>query len=125
MALTAHILPLALLLQTADTSIAGAFPAGESNYMGMLFRMLLSLAAICVFIYFVGRYLMPRLFGMRTPGAGELTMIDQVPIGAGRAVCIVRAVGKYYLIGVAEKGVDLIAELDADEVRSRYKGETN
>ena len=122
--MNAPVLSFALLLQGVD-SLTATFPAAESDYMGMLFRMLLSLAAICVFIWFIGRYLMPRLFGMRAPGTGNLTLVDQTAIGAGRAVCIVRAVGRYYLIGVAEKGVDLIAELDADEVRSRYKGEAN
>ncbi len=98
----------------------GELPGGEGNYLGLLFRMIFYLALICGAIYMAMRYLMPKIFRWRMPGGSAMAVVDRIPVGTGKTVCVVRAVGRYYLIGVADGSVRMLTELDEKEVTAHY-----
>ena len=111
---------IAVLLQTGASLPGGGAPEGGESYGFLLLKMVFYLALICLAIYAVRRFVMPRFFRWRRPGGGEMTVIDRISIGAGRSVCVIRAVGRYYLVGVSDGGVRMMKELDENEVFVHY-----
>ena len=73
-------------------------PGTGSGYFSLLLRTLLYLLAI--------------------------TAIDRLPLGGHKSVCVLRAAGRYYLVGVTDSQVRLLTELDPQEVESRYPDKT-
>jgi len=115
------LIGFALWLQTNTAPAAnGELPVGDTGYAMLLFRMILYLALICGAIWLVLRYLMPRVFRWRMPAGGAMTVVDRIPVGSGKTICVVRAVGRYYLIGVADSSVRLLTELDDKDVAAHY-----
>lgn len=113
-------LSFAFWLQTNTPAAEGELPVGEGNYAALLLRMVFYLALICGAIWLALRYLMPKVFRWRMPGGSAMTVVDRIPVGTGKTVCVVRAVGRYYLIGVAEGSVRLLKELDEKDVATHY-----
>ncbi len=113
--------PMVALLLQADIPLPdGGVPATGESYGFLLLRMVFYLALICLAIYAVLRFVMPRFFRWRMPGGGAMTVIDRISIGAGRTVCVIRAVGRYYLVGVSDGGVRMMKELDEKDVFAHY-----
>ncbi len=108
-----------MLLQTGAAG-GEAIPLGDGGYASALFRMIFYLALICGVIYVALRFLMPRLFRWRMPGAGPMRIVDQLQLGSGKSIGLVKAVGRYYLISIAEGNVRLLKELEASEVEELY-----
>jgi len=116
------IAPALLLWQNAlpDSGLSGNPITGGESYFWLLLQMILYLGIICLVVVLLLRWLLPRLNRWRLPSKGPMALIDQIPLGGGKSVCIVKSVGKYYLLGVAEGGVCLITELDAGQVEEHY-----
>lgn len=70
---------------------------------------LVLIVAILVLTYFASRWYARR---MGAGGAGRhIRIIDRAPVGARASVAIVRVEDKHYLIGIGDKGVDMLCEL--------------
>lgn len=95
-------------------------PGIGSGYFSLLLRTLFYLLAISVLVYVALRWVGPRLFRWNFSPHGSMAVLDRLPLGGHKSVCVVRAVGRYYLIGVTDSQVRLLTELDAQEVESRY-----
>lgn len=119
-------LVLAGLLQTTtgvdSMAVESLFP--ETNYWTLLFRGFLALALIIAALYASARWILPRFVNWRVGSSEGMAVIDRLPLGGGRAVCVTRAVGRYYLVGVSEGQVRLLAELEESEVQAHYPNAT-
>jgi flagellar biogenesis protein FliO len=90
------------------------------NYVWAFVRMVVYLALVCLVMYAVVRWLLPRLHRWRYPGRGDMMLIDQIPLGGAKSICLIKAVGRYYLVGIGGESIHLISELDPGEVEARY-----
>ncbi|WP_024293635.1 flagellar biosynthetic protein FliO [Lacrimispora indolis] len=53
--------------------------------------------------------------GMKRGGTC-MQMLDRLPLGQDKAVAVIRAGSRYYLIGIASSQITLLAELSEEEV---------
>jgi flagellar biogenesis protein FliO len=90
------------------------------GYFTLLLRTLLYLLAISLLIYVVLKWVVPRLFRWNFPASSSMAVIDRLPIGGHKSVCVMRAVGRYYLVGVTDSQVRLLSELDPRDVEANY-----
>jgi flagellar biogenesis protein FliO len=75
-------------------------------------RLVLSLALI------VGAMLALTWFGKRSRGGpnGLFTVHARLPIAKGASLAVIQVGDRFFLVGVGEKGIDLISELDGQDV---------
>ncbi|MEZ4652063.1 MAG: flagellar biosynthetic protein FliO [Candidatus Eisenbacteria bacterium] len=90
------------------------------GYFTLLLRTLLYLVAISLLIYVALKWVFPRVFRWNFPGSSSMAVIDRLPMGAHKSVCVVRAAGRYYLVGVTDAQIQLLTELDPQEVEANY-----
>ena len=90
------------------------------GYWGLVLRAFLSLGAILAILYLSVRLILPRLVRWRVGANTTMTMIDRLQLGGARSICVVRAAGKYYLVGVSDGSVQLLSELTESEVEIHY-----
>jgi flagellar biogenesis protein FliO len=98
-----------------------ASPEGAMGYGWMLLRMVLALGGVSLLAYLVLRLLGRRLgaSGAWSGTQGPLKVVARQPLDGRRAVFIVEAAGRCFLIGVGEGGPPAsLAELDSEAVRS-------
>lgn len=95
-------------------------PPVAGGYLELMLRMLFYLALVCGVLWFGARWVLPRLYKQRFGPSRRMGMIDQVVLGTGRSVCLLKVVDRYFLVGVAEGGVRLMSELSAVEVEAAY-----
>jgi flagellar biosynthetic protein FliO len=72
-----------------------------------------SLALVCLLAYLALRWLAKRGVGQ---GAGPLRVVARCPLEPRRSVYMIEAAGRYFLVGVGEGPMALLAELDASAV---------
>jgi flagellar biogenesis protein FliO len=110
------------LAQSLADSLSGRPPdlgVGD-GYFTLLLRTLLYLVAISLLVYVVLKWVVPRVFRWSFPGSSSMVVIDRLPMGGHKSVCVVRAAGRYYLVGVTDAQVRLLTELDPQEVEANY-----
>lgn len=92
-------------------------PSEETSVAWQLGRMLFSLAVVIGLIFLLVRIALPRLMRWRTPLAGSsLRVLDRVQLDQRHAVLLIEVYGsQHYLVGTGERGVALIARVDAHE----------
>lgn len=105
----------ALRNQSAIDSLRAQIPSGMGDVdpLGMLVQTVIYLALVAVVLYVGLRWGLPRLLGKRMVGKGSLELVEQLPLGGNRSVCVVRVEGRKYLLGVTDHGIrtlDLIDE---------------
>jgi flagellar biogenesis protein FliO len=109
------------LAQSIDSlGSASPDPGVGGGYLTLLLRTLLYLVAISLIIYAALRWVVPRVFRWDFRARGSLAVIDRLSMGGHKSVCVMRAVGRYYLIGVTDSQVRLLTELDPQEVEANY-----
>jgi flagellar biosynthetic protein FliO len=108
--------------QAAVDTLAGGVPSawGDTNYPVLLGKTVLYLALLSFGLYAFLKWVFPRLFGSRGIGGSSMKMVDRLPIGGNRSVCIVKAGRKHYLIGVTDGQIQLLSELGDEDVESYY-----
>ena len=99
-------------------------PGTGSGYFSLLLRTLLYLLAITVLVYVALKWVAPRLFRWNFTAGGSMAVIDRLPLGGHKSVCVLRAAGRYYLVPGTDSHVRLLTELDPQEVESRYPDKT-
>lgn len=80
-----------------------------------ILSMLVAFAGILVLAYFTTRLMGKRLPG-GSPCAGQMKVLDRLPLGQDKALLIVQVAGRTLLLGVAAHAVSLLCTLDAGEI---------
>lgn len=80
---------------------------------GLLAAVLLVLAGAWVFTRWAGKNLGGGFIGLG--GSGHIEVLDRTNLDRDRAILLVRAGGRYLLLGSAPGGLTLLAELTAEE----------
>lgn len=84
--------------------------AGEVQSLVLqLVEVCLLFAAVLALAYYTTRYV-----GRRFPGLGvrHMRLIEQLPLGPKRAVCLVRVAGRVLVIGATDAQVTLLQSID-------------
>ncbi len=86
-----------------------------TSYADSLTRMLWVLAIMVVLLFAAGRFL-PRFLGQRFPLAsrGLIKVIERRPLEPRRSLCLVQVVDQFYLLGVTDQRIDVLAGGDFD-----------
>lgn len=84
--------------------------ASVLTVFGGLLMFLLVVVAAWACTRFVGR----RFSAGAGAGSGRLRVVERVALGPDRALVLVRAGGRVFLVGSAPQQLTLLAELDAD-----------
>jgi flagellar biosynthetic protein FliO len=99
-----------------DASPLGANPDLPS-FGGLLLKTVLALAIVVVLAWVLLRWGLKRL----VPGARgdeRMRVLARLPLDGRRQVVLVKAYGKYLLLGVGDGAINLLRELTGDEVRA-------
>ncbi|HEX8247081.1 MAG TPA: flagellar biosynthetic protein FliO [Pyrinomonadaceae bacterium] len=83
------------------------------NFLWMLVQTVMALAFVCGLAYLIFRVIMPRLSGGFSSG-NMVRVIDRVGLEARKNLYVIEVTGRFLLIAASESGVELIAELDAE-----------
>lgn len=84
----------------------------------MLSGMLTAIGTLCIvalIIYF--SYVAAKLVAKGSFKAGHsryMRMVDQLSVGQNRAVSVIQVGDRYFLVGIAEKEIDMLAELEEE-----------
>lgn len=79
---------------------------------GTLWQTLLALLLTCALAWLALRLLRASAgFSLRVPRGQALGLLARLPLGEGHTVYLVRAAGRYLLVGGAGGGLSLLAEL--------------
>jgi flagellar protein FliO/FliZ len=96
---------------------AQTVPEAPSGYGWLLLRSLLALAAVCLLVYVVLRFLSRRVPGTAT-GTPLMRIVARLPLEPRRSLYLVEVAGRYLLVGLGENGSPAtLAEIDAATVK--------
>ena len=90
---------------------SGALP----GFGGSLAISLVSLGVVCLIAYLALKFLSRR--GVGRPN-GPITLVARCPLEPRRALYVVEAAGRCFLIGVGDGPMTMLAELGAAEVKA-------
>lgn len=83
--------------------------------MAYLISLVAVFAFVVVMAYFASRFLSGRFQQQAASSGGRI--LENLPLGPHKSVCVVEIGGKVVLLGVTEQQVSLLAEIeDADEI---------
>ncbi len=86
----------------------------QAFYDGMtVVGSLVIMVAVIAATYYLSRWYAGKMG--RSVSGRHVKVVDRVILGPGSAVCILEAGGKYYLVGVSDKNIQLICELEGFE----------
>jgi len=95
------------ILVSPETLTVGRSPLVTAGY---IFQLIISLAIVIGFIFFVARYLLPKL---QLPSQSSIIQIkDRVGIEPQVSAYVISAYGKSYLVVVSNKSVALIDKIE-------------
>ncbi len=84
----------------------------------MLGGMLTAVGTLCIVVLIIYlSYVAAKLVAKGSVRAGRsqyMRMVDQLPVGQSRAVSIVQVGDRYFLLGMAEKEMHMLAELEEE-----------
>lgn len=84
----------------------------------MLEGMLTAIGTLCIVVIVIYLSYLAAKFISRNPIRGGrsryMRMIDQMPVGQSRAVSVIQVGDRYFLLGIAEKQVSMLAELEEE-----------
>ena len=97
-----------MLVVLAAIADSAADLSPSTGFGASLFRMTLSLLAVCALAV-----LLLRLLKRRLPAAGSsLRIVDRLSLEPRRTLYVVEAAGRYLLVGVGDGAMTMLAELD-------------
>ena len=77
-----------------------------------LFRAVLTVAIVLLLAYWCSRLLARQW--VRGSGSANLQIIEQIQIGQNQRLLLLKAGKTYYLIGVCQSGVQMLAEVEGE-----------
>ena len=96
-----------------DTEVAPK-PAAVSWWSTLAY--LVSLVAVFALVvglaYFTAKFVGSR-FNARSSGGGRV--LENLPLGPNRSVCVIKIAGRVFLLGVTEHNITLLSEITDDE----------
>ncbi len=105
----------------AAAASAGGYLAGYENTdpkptsmswwstLAYIISLLIVFAFVVVMAYFASRFLSGR-FGNTVSASGG-RILDHLPLGPNRSVCVVELAGRFLMLGVCEGGISLLGEI--------------
>jgi flagellar biosynthetic protein FliO len=110
-----NFLPILTTVLEAETTRYGGTGTPDFTQYGILILSLL--AAIAFLAWAFKRFLGGSL--LRKADARALQICDVLPLGTKQKLCVVRCYDRSFFLGVSDRQVDLIAELDAAAIGER------
>lgn len=77
-----------------------------------LFTSLVVLIGVCLLAYFVVRFLSRNSGFLAIRGKRLIRFVERLVLSPQKSLMIFQVAGRYYLVGVTEQGMSLLAELD-------------
>ena len=108
-------------------------PATSSNavdFTWLFIKMLLFLVIVCVLAILFLKYVVPRTGLIRAGQKGRyFTVLGRYQLEPRKALFVVEVGGRYLVIGSADHGINLVAELTEEEAKGvggfDFKGKKN
>lgn len=94
-----------------DETITGGAPSPLSNpkYLLTSFLMLL---VVCVLAFFSIKFISKGSGPISLKGKRLIRFVERLVLSPQKSIMIFQVAGRYYLVGVTEQGMNLLAELD-------------
>lgn len=84
----------------------------------MLGGILTAVGTLCIVVLIIYlSYVAARLVAKGSVRAGHsqyMRMVDQLPVGQDRSVSVIQVGDRYFLLGIAEKKIGMLAELEEE-----------
>lgn len=87
----------------------GHSPLSNTNY---LLTSFLVLVVICILAYFSIKFFFRNSGALNLRGKKLIRFIERMAFSPQKSLMIFQVAGRYYLVGVTEQGMNLLAELD-------------
>lgn len=86
-------------------------PTGVSwwSTLAYLFSLVAVFAVVIVMAYFAARFIGGRFNARMSTGGGKI--LENLPLGPNRSVCVVEMAGRVFLLGVTEGNINLLSEI--------------
>lgn len=111
---------LAMLLTSAVTTEA-ATEAGAMDFTWLFIKMVLVLVIVCVGAIIFLKYVLPRLGVSGASKRGRyFSILGRCRLETRKNLYMVEVGGRYFVIGCADHGINLIAELSEEEALGGY-----
>ena len=78
--------------------------------LAYLASLLLVFAVVVVMAYFAAKFIGGR-FNSARMAAGGGKILENLPLGPNRSVCVVEMAGRVFLLGVTDGGINLLTEI--------------
>jgi len=105
-----------LLLLLADIVTETATPAATMDFTWLFLKMLLALGIVTILAILFLKYIMPRTGLMSALQKGRyFTVMGRYQLEPRKALYLVEVGGRYLVIGSADHGIQLLAELTKAE----------
>jgi flagellar protein FliO/FliZ len=109
---------IGILLSTAIPTEA-ATPSSAVDFTWLFIKMVLVLSIVCICAILFLKYVMPRTGLVRAVQKGRyFTVMGRYQLESRKALYLVEVGGRYFVIGSADHGINLITELSGEEVES-------
>ncbi len=81
--------------------------------LAYLLSLVAVFAVVVVLAYFTAKFIGGRFNSARSSGGGRV--LENLPLGPNRSVCVVKIAGRVFLLGVTENNITLLSEITDDE----------
>lgn len=107
------------ILLSAAISTEAATPATAVDFTWLFIKMVLVLSIVCISAILILKYVMPRTGLLRTVQKGRyFKVMGRYQLESRKALYLVEVGGRYFVIGSADHGINLITELSREEAES-------
>lgn len=104
--------------QSEPTDKAPAAPS--TDYGGMLLKMIVSVALVCLLAYAILRWGLSRLVG-GDQTTGQMEVLGRLAIAPNRSILVVRVGPRYLVVGSGETGISILSELSEQEAVNYFQ----
>jgi len=106
-----------LVFLLAGPGDASPLPSAElPSYGALLLKTILALVIVIALAYALLRWGLKRLMPGQGAGGGEIRILDRQALDGRRQVVLVKAYGRFLLLGVGDGSVTLLTEVEAEAV---------
>ena len=90
-------------------------PASVSwwSTLAYLLSLVAVFAVVVTLAYFTAKFIGGRFNAARSSGGGRV--LENLPLGPNRSVCVVKIAGRVFLLGVTENNITLLSEITDDQ----------
>ena len=91
-------------------------PTGVSwwSTLAYLVSLFVVFSVVLVMAYFAARFIGGRFNAARMSASGG-RILENLPLGPNRSVCVIKIAGRVFLLGVTEHNITLLSEITDDE----------